>query len=66
LDPGGGKPATYLYALQRTNCGSGNPACVASPSTAGLSFYRSNDEGQTWSFYKPINPSNWATGGSKA
>jgi hypothetical protein len=39
--------ATYLYAVQRTNCGAGNPACVASPSTAGLSFYRSMDEGQT-------------------
>lgn len=47
LDPGGSIPPTYLMAIQRDGT-QPNP---------GLSFYRSDDDGVTWYFYRAINPS---------
>ena len=38
---------TWLLALQRD-------AAVPNP---GLSFYRSDDDGETWSFFQAIDPS---------
>jgi hypothetical protein len=40
---------TYLLALQRDRAGA--------PSQSGLSWYRSDDDGQSWTFYAGINPS---------
>jgi len=40
---------TYLLALQRDRAGA--------PSQSGLSWYRSDDDGQSWTFYASINPS---------
>jgi hypothetical protein len=57
LEPGGGYPATYLAAIQREAVDNVHP---------GLSFYRSNDDGATWSFYDTIRASNYATLGPAA
>jgi hypothetical protein len=40
---------TYLLALQRDRAGA--------PSQSGLSWYRSDDDAQSWTFYASINPS---------
>ena len=48
LDPGGSVPPTYLMAIQRDG----------SPPNPGLSFYRSDDDGVTWTFYRTINASS--------
>ena len=57
VEPGGGYPATYLAAIQREAADGVHP---------GLSFYRSIDDGATWSFYDAISPSNYATLGLAA
>ncbi|ATB40482.1 hypothetical protein CYFUS_005931 [Cystobacter fuscus] len=45
LETGGGRPATWLLAIQQEGV-----------EGRGLSFYRSEDEGRTFRFYVPIQP----------
>ncbi|WNG18310.1 hypothetical protein F0U63_29230 [Cystobacter fuscus] len=45
LETGGGRPATWLLAVQQERV-----------EGRGLSFYRSEDEGRTFRFYAPIQP----------